>query len=122
MKNRLLLAFLPGLIFLVSSCEQDKVETSAKYYTDEEYQVLSATLNLPIELYDYNSSFSFGEFNPGPRPAFTLPFDPTANHVATLGRVLFYDVNLSADNSVSCASCHQRSEEHTSELQSLAYL
>lgn len=25
---------------------------------------------------------------------------------ATLGRVLFYDVNLSIDNSVSCSSCH----------------
>ena len=28
---------------------------------------------------------------------------------ATLGRVLFYDKNLSSDNTVSCASCHQQS-------------
>lgn len=27
---------------------------------------------------------------------------------ATLGRVLFYDKNLSVDNTVSCASCHQQ--------------
>ena len=27
---------------------------------------------------------------------------------ATLGRVLFYDKNLSANNTVSCASCHQQ--------------
>lgn len=27
---------------------------------------------------------------------------------ATLGRVLFYDKNLSVDNSISCASCHQQ--------------
>ncbi len=30
------------------------------------------------------------------------------NEVATLGRVLFYDKNLSADNSTSCASCHKQ--------------
>jgi cytochrome c peroxidase len=30
------------------------------------------------------------------------------NYVATLGRVLFYDKNLSADGSVSCGSCHQQ--------------
>src|SRR5687768_13827631 len=106
MKNRLLLVFLPGLIFLLSSCEQDKVVTSAKYYSDEELQVLSATLNLPSELYDYTPDFGFVFEKPDPRPAFG--FDVTNNHVATLGRVLFYDVNLSADNSVSCASCHQQ--------------
>ncbi len=32
------------------------------------------------------------------------------NDGATLGRVLFYDENLSVNNSVSCASCH--SQEH----------
>ena len=30
------------------------------------------------------------------------------NNLITLGRVLFYDKNLSADNSVSCGSCHQQ--------------
>jgi cytochrome c peroxidase len=30
------------------------------------------------------------------------------NEVAQLGRVLFYDRRLSADNSVSCASCHKQ--------------
>lgn len=37
---------------------------------------------------------------------------PTANpiddKIATLGRVLFYDKNLSDNNTVSCASCHQQ--------------
>ena len=32
-----------------------------------------------------------------------------SNEIATLGRVLFYDVNLSVDNTVSCATCHQQS-------------
>ncbi|MGZ3867288.1 MAG: cytochrome-c peroxidase [Bacteroidia bacterium] len=30
------------------------------------------------------------------------------NDLATLGRVLFYDKNLSGDRSVSCGSCHQQ--------------
>lgn len=30
------------------------------------------------------------------------------NEKTTLGRILFYDVNLSTDNTVSCATCHQQ--------------
>ena len=30
------------------------------------------------------------------------------NEVATLGRILFYDENLSINNTVSCASCHKQ--------------
>jgi cytochrome c peroxidase len=32
--------------------------------------------------------------------------NPTTDAGATLGRVLFYDVNMSANRTVSCASCH----------------
>lgn len=34
--------------------------------------------------------------------------NPVTNAGATLGRVLFYDKNLSSNNAVSCASCHQQ--------------
>lgn len=36
--------------------------------------------------------------------------NPTTNHGATLGRVLFYDRRLSKNNSTSCASCHQQQD------------
>jgi cytochrome c peroxidase len=39
------------------------------------------------------------------------PFDyqiGVANEIPTLGRVLFYDPRLSANNAVSCASCHKQ--------------
>jgi cytochrome c peroxidase len=36
--------------------------------------------------------------------------NPITNDGAVLGRVLFYDTNLSADNTVACASCHIQSE------------
>jgi cytochrome c peroxidase len=35
--------------------------------------------------------------------------NPTTNQGALLGRVLFYDVNLSRTRNVSCASCHRQS-------------
>jgi cytochrome c peroxidase len=37
-----------------------------------------------------------------------MPADnPITDHGATLGRVLFYDKKLSANGTISCASCHQ---------------
>jgi cytochrome c peroxidase len=45
-----------------------------------------------------------------------LPDEPydyprTGNdHAATLGRVLFYDKNLSLNNTIACAGCHQQSK------------
>lgn len=35
--------------------------------------------------------------------------NPISNAKATLGRVLFYDKQLSIDNSISCGSCHKQS-------------
>lgn len=34
--------------------------------------------------------------------------NPVTDKTATLGRVLFYDKNLSFNNTISCASCHQQ--------------
>lgn len=49
-----------------------------------------------------------------PIPAYITKDNGTNNPItdkgATLGRVLFYDKNLSADQSISCASCHK--QEH----------
>ena len=36
--------------------------------------------------------------------------NPVTDAGATLGRVLFYDVSLSIDNTVSCSSCHQQTK------------
>ena len=36
--------------------------------------------------------------------------NPITDYGATLGRVLFYDKQLSSDNAIACASCHQ--QEH----------
>jgi len=38
----------------------------------------------------------------------TPPENPITNAGATLGRVLFYDVRLSANDRIACASCHRQ--------------
>jgi cytochrome c peroxidase len=66
--------------------------------------------------------------------------NPVTDHGATLGRVLFYDTRLSANNKVSCASCHvqknafvdpnrfskgfagQRTDRHAMSLVNLRYV
>lgn len=40
---------------------------------------------------------------------YTTVDNSNGNHLATLGRVLFYDRNVSLNNSISCASCHKQS-------------
>ena len=76
--------------------------------TDED--VLAEYLNLPAQPFNYA--------NP-PLPAHLLlnqslniintPADnPITNWGATLGRVLFYDKNLSKNGTVACASCHKQ--------------
>ena len=53
------------------------------------------SLNLPIQTNEYNVKISGVD-------------SENADRIATIGRVLFYDTDLSSDGSVSCASCHQQ--------------
>ena len=55
------------------------------------------TLNLPSTSFDYTKDMTRQN-----------PFNPTTNDGATLGRVLFYDKNLSLNNTIACASCHKQ--------------
>lgn len=56
----------------------------------------------------------FGNTTGIPISTFTNGFQPNTlntaitDHGATLGRVLFYDPQLSINNSISCASCHKQ--------------
>ncbi len=55
---------------------------------------------------DFNAPFYFGLFE--------LPKDnPLTNEGVELGRLLFYDTNLSKHKSVSCATCHQQAMAFT---------
>jgi cytochrome c peroxidase len=60
------------------------------------------TLNLP------ESPFSYQRELPEFLKISGIIPQPVSDQKATLGRVLFYDKNLSADRSISCASCHKQ--------------
>ena len=66
-------------------------------------------LNLPSVPYNYsNIVFPLDILN-NIREMDNMPSNnPTTDEGATLGRVLFYDVELSKNRKISCASCHQQ--------------
>ncbi len=68
------------------------------------------TLRLPETPFRYADIELPAHFRtPGARRFDSTPRDnPVTDAGATLGRVLFYDTRLSANNTVACASCHQQ--------------
>jgi cytochrome c peroxidase len=65
------------------------------------------TLKLPATPYRYaNVELPAHLTQPGRKDDNTPPDNLLTNDGATLGRVLFYDKRLSANNTTSCASCH----------------
>lgn len=92
----------------LQSCKSD-VEPEQGNANPQEWDAVTSSLNIdPENLPDYvNQSFPNFYNN-----AFFARFDNTpannmiTNEGATLGRVLFYDVALSRNRTVACASCH----------------
>ncbi len=85
-------------LFIFSSCGDD-FEVTREFYEEDEYALIAQKLNLDNAPTDYTVEF------PSYYPRDTRTFN---NSLATLGRVLFYDANLSVDRSISCGSCHQQ--------------
>jgi cytochrome c peroxidase len=69
------------------------------------------TLRLPDTPYRYADLELPAHFNTRAARRFdNTPRDnPVTDHGATLGRVIFYDTRLSANNTVACGSCHHQS-------------
>ena len=67
---------------------------------------------LPSTLYNYANPALPAHFNNNNiQDADNTPgFNPVTNAGATLGRVLFYDKRLSANNTIACSSCHLQSD------------
>jgi cytochrome c peroxidase len=64
-------------------------------------------LSLPATAFNYNIAFPQHIAQALPQLDNTPANNPISNDGATLGRVLFYDKQLSKNNSISCASCHK---------------
>lgn len=99
------MVFLAAIMISVSSCSKDVVDSQVKSYTDAEYAVLSEYLDLPRETVDYKNPELPDHLAGGGFVGNTI-----SNHGATLGRVLFHDNRLSANNTVNCASCHKQED------------
>ncbi|MEN0004090.1 MAG: cytochrome c peroxidase [Bacteroidota bacterium] len=103
-------------LFHFTACEMDE----AIPFSDEElgvghditFEVLTQLPNLPNELYNYTNLPlpNHLQIPPVLNTDNTPANNPVTDEGATLGRVLFYDRNLSANNRVSCASCHVQAE------------
>ncbi len=94
------LFFASGFFF--SGCVSDKLEVEEipfEYYTQDELKLLQSKMNISEVPEDYISMVNSNASVNSP-----------SNRKGILGRALFYDKNLSSDNSVSCASCHDQSK------------
>ncbi len=86
----------------LSSCLEDKVDLTKVSYSEEEFATLSQYLNLPRARASFAVEFPLHMIRSGAQT-------PEINDAkATLGSVLFYDTKLSANNTVSCGSCHKQ--------------
>jgi len=110
--NKITIALILTAIVLIAACSEDPIVTPMP--TDP-----FAELNLPeqnfnyanIQLPNHFTSNGFPSQNPfqyAPIEVDNTPDDnPITDAGATLGRVLFYDEKLSANGTISCASCHK---------------
>lgn len=106
MKKLILCGALLSIVAL--SCQKDSGSEVINQDTNE--PVSNGVISLPAAPYNYADITLPNYYTNGPvNAADNTPNDnPVTNEGATLGRVLFYDKNLSANATVSCASCHQQ--------------
>jgi cytochrome c peroxidase len=78
----------------------------------EDFAILNKYLSIPYKPYNYSSPNLPGYYS---NQFITIQNNTPADNCttdwgATLGRVLFYDKQLSIDQSIACASCHQQAK------------
>lgn len=93
-----ILAFF-ALVLLAGACKSD---FNYYYYSKEETELLSQYLNLPELPDDYTVTLPSHLRGAGLFPR------AVERDKAVLGRVIFYDKQLSKDGTVSCATCHKQ--------------
>ncbi|EAQ41809.1 cytochrome-c peroxidase [Polaribacter sp. MED152] len=109
------LTLLLVVSFLSCSSENEYLELTDDVTIDidsnSDLDILAETLNLPANSFNYENVILPNHFlaNGTAQEDNTPNNNPITDEGATLGRVLFYDKQLSVNNAVSCASCHDQS-------------
>lgn len=86
-----------AFILILTSCIDNDAEFELKHYKD--YDLMKNVLNIPqAGPMDYTLNF----------PSYYGRAATFDKNLVTLGRVIFYDEKLSADGTISCASCHKQ--------------
>jgi cytochrome c peroxidase len=106
-KKFLVITSLAASVILFQNCSKKDIGTVVNV------QPVSA-LNLPETPYNY-SNITFPAHIAAALAANdnTPAYNPITNDGATLGRVLFYDKNLSFNKTINCASCHKQEQGFT---------
>jgi cytochrome c peroxidase len=95
-------AIFTSLVIMVS-CSKNNSNDGGNTAT---YPAIKAAFGTNIDLNNLTNYAAQG------KPAYIVKDNTAGNNItdakATLGRVLFYDKNLSIDNTVSCGSCHKQ--------------
>ena len=102
--SKIVLLFFSMLVIL-AACQDDDKSNNPTAVSDQE--VISKYLNIDLaNLFNYSNPTLPNYYN------VAVDNTPSSNAItdmgATLGRVLFYDKNLSVNNTIACASCHQQ--------------
>ncbi|AUC14787.1 cytochrome-c peroxidase [Tenacibaculum sp. SZ-18] len=105
MKKYLVLFLLFSVIFI--SCSNNEEDEYVDIIADNPTDDINI-LSLPATPFNYANIVLPNSFqNNAVRNEDNTPINnPITDHGATLGRVLFYDKNLSKNSTISCASCH----------------
>lgn len=108
-KKLSILVILVGLFACSSEEEYTEIDDTNANASDSE--ILARILNLPADSFNYEEIAIPNYFlgNGTAQEDNTPANNRITNAGATLGRVLFYDKQLSVNNTVSCASCHEQS-------------
>ena len=103
-KPKMLLSAAISALFIFIACNKDNDSTPAPA------DPVAAVLNLPVTPFNYANPTMPGYLTAPPiQGQINTPAgNQVTNDGATLGRVLFYDKNLSVNNTISCASCHKQ--------------
>ncbi|MEO8516957.1 MAG: cytochrome c peroxidase [Flavobacterium sp.] len=105
---------LAALFAVLTSCSDSNDSSTYVPITTESYPNVEATFGTHLDL---NNLANYAHQT---IPTYITKDNSVANPItdkgATLGRVLFYDKNLSSDNSISCSSCHQQANAFSDQL------